>query len=92
MLEHMKLPGYEDARGTHFPMREGDKHVRVFVTRAALEGQGSAIPVGEAMIRFDAFRDIYEAVAKAKYQLGAFKASMTIDLADLNKFLDARRS
>jgi hypothetical protein len=31
MLEAMKLPGYEDARGVHFPMRDGDRHIRVFV-------------------------------------------------------------
>jgi hypothetical protein len=28
----------------------------------------------------------------AKHQTGIFKASMTIDIADLSKFLDERRS
>jgi hypothetical protein len=92
MLEAMKLPGYEDARGVHFPMRAGDRHIRVFVTSAALQGQGSGIPVGEGLARFDSFRSVYETVAISKYQTGVFKASMTIDIADLNKFLDERRS
>jgi hypothetical protein len=92
MLEAMKLAGYEDARGVHFPMRDGDRHIRVFVTRAALQGQGSGIPVGEGLARFDSFRSVYETVAISKYQTGVFKASMTIDIADLNKFLDERRS
>jgi hypothetical protein len=48
--------------------------------------------VGHASARFDAFRSVYEAVAKEKYQTGAFKASMTIDVTDLNKYLDERRA
>jgi hypothetical protein len=73
-------------------MRDGNRHVRVFVSRAALQGHGSAIAVGEASARFDAFRSVYEGVAKEKYQTGAFKASMTIDVTDLNEYLDERRA
>jgi Protein of unknown function (DUF1488) len=91
MLEPMKLSGHEDARGVHFPMRDGDRHVRVFVERAAL-GRGSAIALGDALARFGAFRSVYESVARAKYETGAFKASMTIDVTDLNKYLDERRA
>jgi hypothetical protein len=74
MLEAMKLPGYEDARGVHFPMRDGDRHIRVFITRTALRGQGSGIPVGEGLARFDTLRSVYEAVAMAKHQTDVFKA------------------
>jgi hypothetical protein len=53
MLEHMNFRGYEDARGVHFLMRDGQKLVRVFVTRAALEGQRADLAEGGFLPRFE---------------------------------------
>jgi hypothetical protein len=43
------------------------------------------------MARFKAFRDVYEAVARAKFETGKFKASMTIELADISQYLSGRQ-
>jgi hypothetical protein len=91
MLEHMNFRGYEDARGVHFPMRDGQKMVRVFVTRAALEGQKADLAEGGFLPRFEAFRRIYEDVARSKYQTGAVKTAIRVNLEDVNKFLEERK-
>jgi Protein of unknown function (DUF1488) len=90
-LDHIALPGFEDGRGVHFPMMNGDMPVRVFVPRAALQGEGSTLAEGQYMARFKAFRDVYEAVARGKFETGQFKASMTIELADIAKYLSGRQ-
>jgi hypothetical protein len=43
------------------------------------------------MARFKAFRDVYEAVARAKYETGVFKATATIELADIAQYLSGRQ-
>jgi hypothetical protein len=89
-LDHITLPGFEDGRGVHFPMMNGNTHIRVFVPRAALQSEGAALAEGQYMGRFKAFRDVYEAVAREKFETGEFKASMTIELADIAKYLSGR--
>jgi Protein of unknown function (DUF1488) len=90
-LDHIALPGFEDRRGVHFPMMNGNMPVRVFVPRRALQGEGAPLAEGQYMARFKAFRDVYEAVARAKYETGVFKATATIELADIAQYLSGRQ-
>jgi hypothetical protein len=90
-LNHIALPGFEDGRGVHFPMVNGNMPVRVFVPRTALQGEGSPLAEGQYMARFKAFRDVYEAVARAKFETGQFKAAMTIELVDIAQYLSGRQ-
>jgi hypothetical protein len=90
-LDHIALPGFEDGRGVHFPMMNGNTPVRVFVSRAALRGEGAPLADGQYMTRFKAFRDVYEAVARAKFETGAFKAAMAIEIADIAQYLSGRQ-
>jgi hypothetical protein len=90
-LDHIGLPGFGDRRGVHFPMMNGNAPVRVFITRAALQGEGPQLEETQYVARFNAFRDVYEAVAKEKFGGGGFNASMTIDLADLARYLGQRQ-
>jgi hypothetical protein len=89
-LDAINLPGLEDGRGVHFPMMNGNMPVRVFVPRVALQGEGATLAENQFMARFKAFRDVYEAIAREKFETGRFKASMTIELADLAKYLSGR--
>jgi Protein of unknown function (DUF1488) len=89
-LNHIALPGFEDGRGVHFPMMNGNMPVRVFVSRAALQSEGPPLAEGQYMARLKAFRDVYEAVARAKLETGTFKATMTIELADIAQYLSGR--
>jgi Protein of unknown function (DUF1488) len=90
-LDHIALPGFEDGRGVHFPMMNGNAPVRVFVPHRALQGEGAPPAEGQYMARFKAFRDVYEAVARAKSETGQFKASMIIELADIAQYLSGRQ-
>jgi hypothetical protein len=90
-LDHTALPGFEDGRGVHFPMMNGNAPVRVFVPRAALQGEGAPLAEEQYMARFKAFRDVYEAIAREKFDTGQFKASMTIELADIAQYLSGRQ-
>ena len=89
-LEYIALPGFEDGRGVHFPMMNGNAPVRVFVPRVALQGDGAPLAEGQYMARFKEFRDVSEAVARAKFETGQFKAAMTIALADIAQYLSGR--
>jgi hypothetical protein len=89
-LDHIALPGLEDGRGVHFPMMNGNAPVRVFVSRAALQGEGAPLAEGQYMARFKEFRDVYEAVARGKFESGRFKASMAIELSDIAPYLSGR--
>jgi hypothetical protein len=71
-------------------MMNGNVSVRVFVPRAALQGEGAPLAEGQCMARFKAFRDVYEAVARAKFESGRFKASMAIELSDIAQYLSGR--
>ena len=86
-LEHIALPGIEDGRGVHFPMMNGNTPVRVFLPRVTLQGEGAALGEGQYMARVDAFRDVYEAVARTKFETGRFKASLTLELTDIAQYL-----
>jgi hypothetical protein len=90
-LEYIALPGFEDGRGVHFPMMNGNAPVRVFVSRLALQGEGAPLEEGQYMARFKAFRDVYEAVARAKFETGLFKATMSIEIADIAQYLSGRQ-
>jgi hypothetical protein len=83
-LDHIALPGFEDGRGVHFPMMNGNMPVRVFVPRAPL-GEG------QSMARFNESRDIYDPVARGKYETGKFIATMTIELAEIAQYSSGRQ-
>jgi hypothetical protein len=89
-LGPIDLAGLEDSRGVHFPMMNSNVSVRVLVTRA-LQGQGAPLAAGQYIVRFQAFRDVYEAIAREKCDTAQFKASMTIELADFAKYLRGRQ-
>jgi hypothetical protein len=57
-LDHIALPGFEDGRGVHFPMTDSDAPVRLFVPRAALQGEGASLAEGQYIVRFKAFCDV----------------------------------
>jgi hypothetical protein len=64
---------------------------RVFVSRVALRGEGAPLAEGQyTWGRFKAFRDVYEAVDRAKFESGRFKASMAIELSDIARYLSGR--
>jgi hypothetical protein len=65
--------------------------VRVLVPRATFQSEGTPLAAGQYVARFKAFRDVYEAVAKAKFEMGVFKAPMTIELADIARHLNGRQ-
>ena len=44
------------------------------------------------MAHFKAFRDVYEAVARTKFETGKFTASLTIELADIAQYLSKCRA
>lgn len=90
-LDPIALPGRETKLGVHFAMMNGDSPVHILVTRAAIQGQEPPLSDGLYMARFIAFRDVYEAVAKQKFDAGVFKASMTIELGDIENYLSGRR-
>jgi Protein of unknown function (DUF1488) len=77
-LDHIALRGFEDGRGVHFPMMTSNAPVRVLVTREALQGQGGALALGQYIARFKAFRDVYEAVAREKFDTDQFKAACNL--------------
>jgi Protein of unknown function (DUF1488) len=89
-LDHIALRGFDDGPGVHFPRMNGNAPVRVFVPRVALQGEGAPLAEGQYMARFKEFRDVYEAVARAKFEAGSFKATMTIELADIAQYLSGR--
>jgi Protein of unknown function (DUF1488) len=82
-LDSVKRPGYANAQGVHFAMLAGNATIRVLVTRAALQGGTSALQENFFLIRFNAYRDVYEIAAKQKFETGDFKGSMTISMRDL---------
>jgi hypothetical protein len=67
------------------------RRARVFVPRSALQGEGAQLAEGQYMVRFRAFRDVYEAVARAKFETGQYKATMTIELADIAQYLSGHQ-
>ena len=90
-LDRIALPGFGDRRGVHFPMMNGNAPVRIFITRAALQGEGPPLEEAQYVARFNAFRDVYEAIAKEKFRNGGFTALMTIELVDLARYLGERQ-
>jgi Protein of unknown function (DUF1488) len=66
LLDPIALPGFGDSRDVHFSMMTGNVSVRVFVTRAALQGEGTLLAEGQYMARFKAFREVYEAVERER--------------------------
>jgi hypothetical protein len=90
-LDPVNLPGLEDDRGVHFAMRNGSRSVRVLVTREALQGEGKPLTAGEYIARFKTFRDVYEAIAKEKFDESQRQPSMKIELADFAQYLSGRQ-
>jgi hypothetical protein len=90
-LDHIALPGFDDGPGVHFPMMNGNAPVRLFVPRVALQGEGAPLTEGQYIARFKAFRDVYEAIAKEKFNSDQLKPSMKIELADFAQYLSGHQ-
>lgn len=90
-LKPVNRPGYENMQGVHFAMMHDDVSLRVLITRAALQGDGSPLSQGGCLARFETYRDVYETVAREKFETARCRGSMTITLDDLGKFLTERR-
>ena len=90
-LKSVSRPGYENIQGVHFAMMYDDVSLRVRITRAALQGDGSSLSEGGYLAGFETYRDVYETVAREKFEAARCRGSMTITLDDLGKFLDERR-
>ena len=71
-------------------MMNGNTPVRVFLPRVTLQREGAPLGEGQYMARFGAFRDVYDAVARTKFETGRFKASLTIELTDIAQYLSGR--
>jgi Protein of unknown function (DUF1488) len=89
-LETLRRPTYVNAQGVHFAMLHGATTIRIIVTRATLQGEGSTLEENAFLTRFDAYRDVYEIVAKRKFKTGDFKGSMAITPDDLAEFMSER--
>jgi hypothetical protein len=78
--------------GAAFTFRDEWQRARsgVCPTRGS-QGEGAPLVEGQYMAGFKAFRDVYEAVARAKFETGSFKASMTIELSDIAQYLSGRQ-
>ncbi|HYC26032.1 MAG TPA: hypothetical protein VEC58_08340 [Roseiarcus sp.] len=66
-LTHVDRPGLETPQGVHFPMMDGDRSVRVLVTCEAMAGKSVGAADGSYLARFVASRDLYEFVAREKF-------------------------
>jgi Protein of unknown function (DUF1488) len=66
-LAHVDRPGLETPQGVHFPMMDGDRSVRVLVTCEAMAGKNAGPADGSYLARFVASRDLYEFVAREKF-------------------------
>jgi hypothetical protein len=87
-LDHVDRPGYETARGVHFPMRHSDRTVRVLVPRAVLQNiQGLSHEGGGCLARFESHRREFEAVASDKFGDGQPKGKIEITSDDMLRFL-----
>jgi len=71
MLDHIALPGFEDGRGVHLPMMDGDMPARVFVARVALQGEGAPLGECQYMARFKESPGVYQAVTRGKFEPGS---------------------
>ncbi len=92
-LNHVNVPGYENAQGIHFAMRHNDTTVRVLVTREVLQGLKSSLSnEGNDMTRFEAHRKEFEAIASDKFDHGQFKGMIKITRDDVLKFAIAKLS
>jgi hypothetical protein len=85
-LNSINRPGFVNAHGVHFAMLHDNTSIRILITRNALQGEGSAIKEDAYLSRFNSFRDVYEIVAKQKFETENFKGSMAITLGDLMRF------
>jgi Protein of unknown function (DUF1488) len=81
-LEHVDRPGYETDQGIHFAMMCGDRTVRVFVTRAAILGRATD-PGGSCSKRFEDGRQLFEILAREKYDASSSRPSITVTKDDL---------
>lgn len=70
-------------------MRDGNLSVGVLVTREALQGEGAPLATRQYIVRFKAFRDVYEAIAK-EIEVNLLKPSMKMELADFAQYLSGR--
>jgi hypothetical protein len=72
-------------------MVNGNVSVRVLVTREALQGEGAPLATGQYIACFKAFRDVYEAIAREKFDAAQTKRSMKIELVDFAQYLSGRQ-
>jgi Protein of unknown function (DUF1488) len=63
-LNSIVRPGHVNMQGVHFAMLDGNTSIRILVTRAALQGEGSPLQERAYLARFEAYRDVYETVAR----------------------------
>jgi hypothetical protein len=88
-LRHVDRPGYETDQGVHFPMMCGDRTVRVFVIRAAILGRATD-PGGSCAKRFEDGRQLFEILAREKFDASSPRPSITVTKEDLLGVLPAR--
>ena len=81
-LAHVDRPGIEDRLGVHFPMMYRGMSVRVLVTRLALAG--NRVPLeGSYLARFERDRELFETVAREKFNPDWPVAKITITQDDM---------
>ncbi len=81
-LAHVDRPGIEDRLGVHFPMMYREMSVRVLVTRLALAG--NRVPLeGSYLARFERDRELFETVAREKFNPDWPAAKITITQDDM---------
>jgi Protein of unknown function (DUF1488) len=82
-LDHVDRPGYEDKQGVHFPMMHNVTSVRVLVTRKAIQGASPSPEDGDYLARFEANRELFEIIARDKFEPDEPTAKITITPDDL---------
>jgi uncharacterized protein DUF1488 len=71
-LVALATPGLlaDDREGVVFSMKDGDRPVRILVSRHALEDIDRPVQHGERMARFNEYRRQFEQIASHKYDKG----------------------
>jgi hypothetical protein len=91
-LTHVNHLGVETSLGVHFPMMDGYRSVRVYVTADALLGRDKPSAGVSYLDRFEANRDVFEFIAHQKYRLDQSIPKVTITFEDVLSVAQRRQN
>jgi hypothetical protein len=82
-LASVDRSGIPTANGVHFPMRDGQRSVRVHITLEALWGEKGPPAKGDHLERFETSRRLFEFMAARKYDSARPTSKITITAEDV---------